>query len=73
MLRNRVATLKSINIAQVIDIHIFTKVKSDINKICVNLDNLRYLRANRNEYEYGLVLSVLMAERVGWESNPPTN
>ena len=28
MLQNRVATLKSINIVQVIDIHIFTKVKS---------------------------------------------
>ena len=30
MLQNRVATLKSINIAHVIDIHIFTKVKSVI-------------------------------------------
>ena len=33
MLQNRVATLKSINIAQVIDIHIFTKVKSDSTKL----------------------------------------
>ena len=32
MLQNRVATLKSINIAQVIDIHIFTKVKSVIKE-----------------------------------------
>ena len=33
MLQNRVATLKSINIAHVIDIHILTKVKSVVRHL----------------------------------------
>jgi len=42
MLQNRIATLKSISIAQVIDIHIFTKVKSVTSTKIVNFSENKF-------------------------------